>query len=88
MKTNDFSHLNYSDMEHEFRKIAAACPDIFDLQKTDILMDQDICDYLKISVRTLRKFCRQNKIHYVRLGGRYYYIRQIFVMNLMKICND
>ncbi|OWK72897.1 hypothetical protein CBW16_11655 [Flavobacteriaceae bacterium JJC] len=88
MTKNLFPHLHYNDLHHHYQQILAAHPYITNLQKSDILTDQDVCKYLQISVKTLRKFCRENKISYTRLGSRYYYIRQIFALNLIKICND
>ena len=88
MNKNQFPHLNYNDLHHHYQQILATHPYISTLQKSDILTDQDVCEYLKISVKTLRKFCREDKISYTRLGGRYYYIRQIFILNLLKLYND
>lgn len=88
MKKDLFPHLNYGDLHHQYQKIRDAYPALFDLQKSDILTDKDLCEYLEISVKTLRKFCREEKIHYVRLGSRYYYLRPILFLNLMKISND
>ena len=77
-----FPHLHYNDVQDYYEQAVAELPSILNIQKSDILTDQDVCEYLQISVKTLRKFCREDKIPYTRLGGRYYYIRQIFILNL------
>ncbi len=88
MSKNLFPHLHYNDLQNYYEQIISEFPAILNIQKSDILTDQDVCDYLKISVKTLRKFCREDKIRYSRLGGRYYYIRQIFILNLIQVYND
>ena len=88
MSKKSLPHLHYNDVQHYYEQAIAELPSILNIQKSDILTDQNVCEYLQISVKTLRKFCREDKIPYTRLGGRYYYIRQVFALNLLKLCND
>ena len=80
MSKKSLPHLHYNDVQHYDEQAIAQVPSILNIQKSDILTDQDVCEYLQISVKTLRKFCRHDKIPYTRLGGRYYYIRQVFAL--------
>ena len=73
---SDFQQ-RYSDPSH-----------ILTLDKDSILKDQDICQLLTISVKTLRKFRNEKLISYIKLGGTYYYYKPIFILDLLRHCSS
>lgn len=58
------------------------------LTKENILEDHQVCDLLRISTKTLRRYCKDGKISYFKMGGKYYYLRQMLYLNILKLNND
>ena len=56
--------------------------------KDSILDDNDITEMLRCSKKTLRKRCKEGKISYLKLGARYYYIRELILLDMLKLNND
>ena len=56
--------------------------------KENLLDDQQVCDILKVSVKTLRRHCKKNTIPHFKLGKRYYYFKHILYLQLLKLNTD
>ena len=51
MSKKSLPHLHYNDVQHYYEQAIAELPSILNIQKSDILTDQDVCEYLQISVK-------------------------------------
>lgn len=88
MKNQQLDTQRFAQLHEKLNEILQNNQINLDFHHTDIYMDENICTFLRISVRTLRKLCREGKITNLKLGGRYYYIRQLFFLDLLKIYTD
>ncbi|OFM81824.1 helix-turn-helix domain-containing protein [Weeksella sp. HMSC059D05] len=51
----------------------------------DILSDEEVMKILKISKRSLFEYRKKGFIQFIKIGGRYYYIRLILYLDLLQL---
>ena len=55
------------------------------LEDSEVMMDEDVMQLLKISERTLRNYRKHHYLQFIKLKGRYYYLRSVLFMNLLSL---
>ncbi len=58
----------------------------FNLDNSEVMMNEDVMELLKISERTLRNYRKKNYLQFIKLEGRCYYLRPVLLMNLLSHC--
>ena len=58
------------------------------LTKEELMNDQEVADLFGISIRTLQTCRQKGEIKYFKLGNRYYYIRSIILLDILRRYND
>ena len=70
MSKKSLPHLHYNDVQHYYEQAIAELPSILNIQKSDILTDQDVCEYLKsllhMAALTAIKYDPELKAYYRR----------------------
>ena len=59
-----------------------------ELNEDEVMLDSDVMELLKISPRTLYTWCEEEYIRFCKIKGRYYYLKSILLLDLLKIYND
>ncbi len=58
------------------------------LTKEELMNDQEVADLFGISIRALQTCRQKGEIKYFKLGNRYYYIRSIILLDILRRYND
>ena len=55
----------------------------FILDRDQIYTEEEVCRMLQVTPRTLRSYRKNNKLHYIRLGGRIYYSKLLLHIDIL-----
>ncbi|SKB96061.1 Helix-turn-helix domain-containing protein [Soonwooa buanensis] len=58
------------------------------IQKSMLLSEDDVCQILQISPRTLRKYRSEHFFRFIKLHGRIYFLKLTFYLDLLKLNED
>lgn len=58
------------------------------LNKKDFITEQDVCELIGVSPRTLRTYRKTGKLHYMKVKGRILFHKLIFYMDILSMHYD
>lgn len=58
------------------------------LDHSQILTDQDLCKLLKISKRTLHRYCKNGMLPYFKIGKSYLYLKNDVYYKIIEVQNS
>ena len=58
------------------------------LDKRDFFTEQDVCELIGVSPRTLRTYRKTGKLHFMKMKGRILFHKLIFYMDILSLHYD
>lgn len=83
MKTTNLNVMVMNKLISELEESLKDPTKLFNLDENQILNDEDLCRLLKVSVKTLRRYCKEGKLNYVKLGATYFYFKPDIYLTIL-----
>ncbi|WP_333853906.1 helix-turn-helix domain-containing protein [Epilithonimonas sp.] len=83
MKNNQLTNAQWAELLREIRQYLKQ-QGIIRFQKEDIMFENDVCDMLRITPRTLLNLRKDGIIHCAKFRGQCIYIRSILFFNIIE----
>ena len=85
MKNSTYSQHYLYALQKTTKKLIRKNIDQLIFTDDDILCDEEVMKILKISKRSLFDYRKKGLLQYIKIGGRYYYIRLFLYLDLLQL---
>lgn len=85
MKSFTYSQQYLHALRMKTKKLVKKNVDQLIFTDDDILSDEEVMKILKISKRSLFEYRKKGFLQFIKIGGRYYYIRLFLYLDLLQL---